>query len=271
MDCKEFQEYVSALVDNQIDELKRIEAEEHLSRCTLCFFDYKIESLVKKIVSFKFHKSPCPEVVKNQIIFSLIAKKSFSEQLLGYIKLILINKYFKISFAIVVLFIPILLLLNPFENPKAKYYNELAAIIYQNNKELRAHNFPEKTIFSSNPTMVLNFISANGISKPKMPKTDWIVLAAGIESYNNYYAAHLLFKCEDDTVYMMECDANKIYESGYLGFFKKIHKDLERQKFVKVDHNGCSIVLRLEDDVLMAFAINSHNHHAFEELIASLE
>ncbi len=271
MDCKEFQEYISALVDNQIDDIKRKEAEEHLSRCALCFFDYKIENLVKKIVSFKFHKSPCPEVLKNQIIFSLVSKRSFSEQLLGYIKLLLANKYLKTSLAIGVLLIAAILLIKPSENGNEKYYSELATVIYQNCKELKNHNYPEKTIFTTNPVIVQNFISANGISNPKMPKTDWVVLAAGIENYDEYYAAHLLFKCEEDTVYMMECDVDKLYKSGYLHFFKEIHNDLEKQKFVKIDYNDFSIVFRLEDNVLMAFSINSNNQHAFEELIASLD
>lgn len=271
MDCKEFQEYISPLVDNQIDEQKRKEAEEHLNKCTSCFFDYKIELLVKRIVSFRFQKSVCPEVVKNQIIFSLVSKRSLHEQVVNYLRLIFVNKYLKASLAIGVLVIFALLVFNPFSNDKEKYYQEFAAVIYRNCIELRNHNFPEKTIFSSNLSTVMNFISANGVSNPKVPKTDWTVLAAGMENYNDYYAAHLLFKCEDDTVYLMECNVDKIYQSSYLNIFERIHKDLIKNKYVKLNHNDCLIVLRIEGDLLMAYAMKADNLHPWEELVASLE
>lgn len=271
MDCKEFQEYISPLVDDQIDDLKRNEAENHLSNCISCCFDFKIEKITKNIVNSRFQKSTCPEFLKNQIILNLVSQRSFFEQAINYIKDLLNKKYFRISFALSVLVLAFLLVFNPFEDQKEKYYQEFASIIYQNCKELRNHKFPEKTIISSNPEVVLKFISANGISNPKMPRTGWMIVAAGIESYNDYNAAHLLFKCEQDTIYMMECELEKVYKSGYLSFVKKIHKDLEQQKFVKVDHEGCSIIFRVENGVLMAFAMSSDNRDSYEELIASLD
>ncbi len=222
-------------------------------------------------MSFRFQKIRLSRGCKNQIIFSLVSKRSFSEQLSNFLRLIFINKYFKTAFALVIILILTLLVFNPFTDAEEKYYQEFAAVIYQNCKELRNHNFPEKTIFTTNSSRVINFLSANGILNPKMPKTDWKVLAAGIENYNNYYAAHLLFKCEEDTVYLMECDVDKIYHSGYLNFFEKIHKDLSKQKFVKLKHQDCLIILRIEDGLLMAYAMNSNNLHSFEELIASLD
>lgn len=269
MDCKEFQKYISSLVDDQIDEQKRTEAEEHLNKCPSCYFDYKIESLVKKIVSLRFHKSTCPEVIKNQIIFKLAKKTNFSTSLVEQLRSLIKSKIIRLSFAFGVLIIFSIFYFDLFKSNNENYYQRFASVVYQNCQELRKHNFPEKSIFSSNPEIVMNFISANGISKPVMPKTDWLVLAAGIESYNDYHAAHILFKCEDDTVYMMECEIDRLKHSGYLEFFDKIHQDLKKKKFVKVGYNNCLIVFRLEENVLTAFAMNSEN--PFEELIASLE
>ncbi|MCX8056435.1 MAG: zf-HC2 domain-containing protein [Ignavibacteria bacterium] len=271
MDCKEFQEYISPYVDNQIDSVKKNEIEEHLKICSSCFFDFKVESLAKRIVTFRFQKATCPEAIRNQIIFNLASQRSFSSKVINYIKVLFANKTIRYAIAFGVLLIGFLIFYNPFENQKEKYYYELAKIVYQNCKEIRNHNFPEKTIFASSHDVVMNFISSNGIKNPKMPKTQWSIIAAGIENYQNYQAAHLLFKCENDTIYMMECEMDKISHSGYLNFVKEIHKDLAKKKFFKVDHEGCSIILRLENGVLMAFAMSSDNKHSMNELIASLD
>lgn len=270
MDCKEFQEYISPLVDNQIDETKKIEAEEHIKVCPSCYFDFKVESSIKNLVSERYQRATCPEYLKNQIILTLASQPSFIELFIESIKNLFARKYIRFSFALGVLLIVFFIFYNPFERTE-KYYNELASLVYQNCLELRNHKFPEKTIFASNPEVVMNFISANGIQNPKMPKTDWKILAAGIESYNDYRAAHFLFQCEKDTVYMMECELENIYKTGYLSYIKKIHKDLANKKFVKVDHGNCSIILRMENGILMAFAMSADNKHSFEELIASLD
>lgn len=271
MDCKEFQEYISPLVDNQIDEIKKIEAEKHIKLCPSCYFDFKVESSIKNLVAKRFQRASCPEYLKNQIILRLAHQPTITERLIESLKNIFASKYFRISFALGVILIAFLVLYNPFERNKEKYYNEFASLVYQNCLELRNHKFPEKTIFASNPEVVINFISANGIQNPKMPKTDWKILAAGIESYNDYRAAHFLFQCEKDTVYMMECELENILKTGYLSYIKKIHNDLAKKKFVKVDHGDCWIILRMENGILMAFAMSADNKHSYEELIASLD
>lgn len=272
MDCKEFQQYISPLVDNQIDDTKKLEAEKHLQECFSCFFDFKIESLVKKIVSFKFYKANCPEILKNQIIYSLVAQRRFSERILSNLKLFFFSKYLRFAFAIGLILILSITLFKPFENNnKKKNYKEFAVVVYNNCKELKNHNFPEKTIFTNNNEVVKKFISLNGILTPKMPNTDWKIIAAGIESFDNFHAAHLLFQCEEDTVYLMEFDINKAKYSGYLNFINKIYSDLKDKKFIKLTYSEYLIVLRIEENILMAYAINANNQHPYEELIASLE
>ncbi len=271
MDCKEFQQYISPLVDNQIDENKRIEAEKHLQQCPSCFFDFKIESIVKKIVSFKFVKTACPDVLKKQIVFSLVSQEGFFERLLSYLKIIFFSKYLRLSFAIGLILLLSIIISNPFKKDKEKYYKEFASVVYQNCRELKNHNFPEKTIFTTNHDVVKKFISSNGILTPKMPNTDWSIIAAGIESFDKFHAAHLLFKCEEDTVYLMEFDINKAKYSGYLNFVNEIYSDLKSKKYLELNFYDYIIILRIEENILMAYAINAHNRHPHEELISSLE
>ena len=277
MDCKEFQEYVSAFVDNQIDEQKKHNAQEHIGICQSCFFDYKIETLAKKIVSNKFQKVTCPESLRIKILESLvynknfISQKSFKDQLIELIQNIFTKRKVRLSFAFGLILIFALLIFNPFKSSEEKFYQEFAASVYENCKNLRNHKFPAKTIFTTNPDQVAQFIFSNGIKNPVMPKTDWTVTVAGVEENNSCVLAHLLFKCEEDTVYMMQCEIDALRNTKYYDLFQKIHNDLKQKSFVKVDHGNCSIIFRLENDVLMTYAMSSHNHHAFEELIASLK
>ncbi|MGB9663468.1 MAG: hypothetical protein ACPL25_00920 [Ignavibacteria bacterium] len=271
MDCKKFQEYLSAFVDDQIDEQIKIDAQNHISVCNSCFFDYKIELLVKKVVSTKFRKVSCPEHIKNKIISSLVHRKSPKGKITEIFDSIIQTKKFRISFAIGLIVIISILIFQPFKSPEEKYYQQFAAMVYENCKNLRNHKYPEKTIFTSDNEQAIQFIFANGIKNPVMPKTDWKVAVAGIEEQNNCLLAHFLFKCEVDTVYMMECEVDALRFTNYYDLFQKIHDDLRKKSFVKVDHENCSIIFRLEKNVLMTYAMRSDNHHTFEELIASLE
>lgn len=71
MDCKKFQKFVTPLVDDQIDKEKRKDAQYHLSKCLSCFYDYKIESLIKTIVQTKYIKSCVPNLLESKIFHSL--------------------------------------------------------------------------------------------------------------------------------------------------------------------------------------------------------
>lgn len=54
MECKQFQKIVTPQqVDDQIDKDERKDAQYHLSKCLSCFYDYRIESLIKTIVQTK--------------------------------------------------------------------------------------------------------------------------------------------------------------------------------------------------------------------------
>ncbi len=271
MDCKEFQDYISPLVDDQISEDKKREAEKHIERCPGCYFDFKIESLVKKLVSQKVYKAQCPQYLRNKILLKLTKSESVIYKAKEIFKYLYTRKSFQLTFSIILIIILVLIFDSPFENNKEKYYEELIAVVYNNSKELRSHNFPEKTIFTSDHDLVVNFISANGIKTPRMPKTDWQILAAGIESHDKFASAHLLFECEEDTVYMMEFETTKAKYSVYLNFINKLKKDLAGKKFVKFYHSDCLLIFRLEDEIFEAYAMRANNTHAFEELIASLD
>lgn len=271
MDCKKFQEYLSAFVDDQVDDQIKIDAQNHINVCNSCFFDYKIELLVKKVVSTRFKKISCPEQIKNRIILSLVHKKSLKDKFVEIFDLLINNKKLGISFALGLLAILSVLIYHPFKNPDEKYYAEFAEMIYENCKNLRNHKYPEKTIFASNNEQASQFISANGIENPIMPKTDWQVAVAGIEKQNDCVIAHLLFKCEVDTVYMMECQVDALRSTKFYDLFQKVHNDLRNKSFVKINHENCSIIFRLEKNTLMTYAMRSDNHHSLEELLASLE
>lgn len=271
MNCKEFQDYLSAFVDNQIDNEIKLQAQNHLSICPSCFFDYNVELLVKKVVSEKFKKAVCPDHLRNSIIEKLAYKRSIKDLIFDWLVNILERKSFKISFALGLILIMSFLVFNPFANTEEKYYKEFAAAVYENCKNMRNSRYPDKTIFTSNNETVAQFILSNGIKKPVMPKTDWQVAVASIEEQNNCVLAHFLFKCEVDTVYMMECEVDNLRYSNYSNLFYKIHDDLRKKSFVKVDHKDCSVIFRLENNILTVYAMRSDNHHSFEELIASLE
>ncbi len=267
MDCKQFQEVIPALVDNELNEDEVKEAQAHLKKCFYCFFDYKVESIIKYLVRFRFKKSTCPESLRNQIASQLISQTG--PKLSIYKKIFkLINKS-KIRYAIAVILI----------------FSGISYLLIQSNSEIESilklvhkkynitknHNLPEKTIFTSEHERVKQFLSANGILNPSLPKTDWKILIVGIDNFNNFTLAHFLFQCEDDTVYLMEIDEDKFNQFFQQSAGKIFLEKLKSKKFLRYEYESCLFVFHQDDNKILVYAMDKNNDHALEELVASLK
>lgn len=267
MDCKQFQKVISALVDNELNEDEKKEAQVHLKKCLHCFFDYKVESIIKYLVKFRFKKSTCPESLKNQIASQLVSQT--------YPKLSIYKKIYnlinqpKIRYAI-----PLVLILSGISylliqgNSESELFLKLVHEKYHN---IKNHNFPEKTIFTSDYESVKQFLSANGILNPALPITDWKILIAGVDNFNNLPLAYLLFQCEDDTVYFMEIDDDRFDQLFQQLTGKNFLEKLKTKKFLKYKYESCLIVLHHDNNKILVYTMDKNNEHAFEELVASLE
>lgn len=267
MDCRQFQEVISALVDNELNEDEKKEAQAHLKKCLHCFFDYKVESFIKYLVEFRFKKSTCPESLKNQIATQLISQTAPKVSVYKKIYNLILQSKIRYAIAFILIFSGISYFLinrNSDDMPFVRMIDE-------NYHKIKSHNFPEKTIVISDPETVKQFLSANGILNPSLPKTDWKILSAGVEHYNNFPIAHLLFQCEFDTVYLMEID----YETfEYLSkdlVNKKVYDKIMKNKYISFDHNFCKIIFHYNQNKILIYAMDTNNDHAMEELIASIE
>ncbi|CUU08116.1 anti-sigma factor, TIGR02949 family [Candidatus Thermokryptus mobilis] len=66
MDCRQTREVLSALVDNQIDETTKREAEEHIWRCATCRTEFELEKKTKDLIRTKVKLINIPqELVQN--------------------------------------------------------------------------------------------------------------------------------------------------------------------------------------------------------------
>lgn len=267
MDCKQFQEIISALVDNELNEDEKNEAQAHLKKCLHCFFDYKIESIIKYLVKFRFKKSKCPESLKNQIANQLISQTASKVSVYEKIYNLILQPKIRYAIAFILIFSGIsYFLINQTSDDMP-----FVRMIDENYHKIKSLNLPEKTIFISNPETVKQFLSNNGILNPSLPKTDWKILSAGIEHHNNYPIAHLLFQCEKDTVYLMEIDKETFYKLFKDPVNKKLQDKIKKNKYISYMHHSCIMILHSSGNKILIYAMDKNNDHAMEELIASIE
>lgn len=267
MDCKQFQEVISALVDNELNDDEKKEAKAHLKKCFHCFFDYKVESIIKFIVRFRFKKSTCPESLKNQIASQLISQTETKLSIYEKIFKLIDQPKIRYAIAVILIFSGISYLLIKSNSER----ESILKLIHEKYHSTKNHNLPEKTIFTSEHETVKQFLSGNGILNPSLPKTDWEILIAGIDNFNNFPLAQLLFQCEDDTVYLMEIDEAKFNQFFQQSTGKNFLEKLKSKKFLKYEYESCLIIFHHDNNKILVYAMDKNNDHALEELVASLE
>ncbi len=78
MDCRETREFMSALVDNQIDEQTKQKVEEHIWRCATCRTEFELEKKTKQIIKSNVKLLPVP----NELVTSILTQIKFLQN--GY-------------------------------------------------------------------------------------------------------------------------------------------------------------------------------------------
>ncbi len=68
MDCRQTREVLSALVDNQIDETTKREAEEHIWRCATCRTEFELEKKTKDLIRAKVKLINTPQELIQTIL-----------------------------------------------------------------------------------------------------------------------------------------------------------------------------------------------------------
>jgi len=70
MDCRQTREFMSALVDNEIDEQTKQKVEEHIWRCATCRTEFELEKKTKQIIQSKVKLIPVP----NELIHTILTQ-----------------------------------------------------------------------------------------------------------------------------------------------------------------------------------------------------
>jgi len=68
MDCRETREFMSALVDNQIDDETKRKVEEHIWRCATCRNEFELEKKTKQIIKSNIKLLPVPNELVTTIL-----------------------------------------------------------------------------------------------------------------------------------------------------------------------------------------------------------
>lgn len=274
MDCKEVQEKISPFIDGEISQSEKQALEKHILICNSCFFDFRIESFIKKLVSLKYKREEVPELLTrkiiNQIQFERKSKKSFLYYLTNVFKSYRVG----IAWAMVIMIASLILINRVFLQPtavKEEQPSKMVEIILLNYQKIKSNQFPQSSVFSSNTSDVLKFIQDHGFPNPVLPETDWKLIGAGIEKLESMNIVHFLYECNNDDIYVMEMDVNQFKQKNKSVVLNSLFEQMKNNKYIIIGRDSCKVVVTLKGATLVSHVIRHENKEAFDELIAALE
>ncbi|GEM_PF-3702771 len=274
MNCKEAQEKITPYIDGELSKDQRLDLEKHILSCNSCYYDFRVESFTKKLVTLKYKRSEVPSWLKDKILNQISShrKKKFNP----FSYLIDLSKSYRVEFAWAVIIIVLSLFLVDRILMKSTPIKEeqpakMMEMILHNYQKIRSNQFPQSSIFTSNTNHVKEFIISHGFNDLVIPETSWKLVGAGIEKFNDMKVVHFLFKCNDNDVYVMEMDVNEFRQKYNSVVMNSLFEQMKNTKYTIIGRDSCKVVMTMKGSTLVSHVIRHENKEAFEELIAALE
>ncbi|MBU2446907.1 MAG: zf-HC2 domain-containing protein [Bacteroidetes bacterium] len=271
INCKDFHDKVTPFIDSELEKEKRTEVEEHAGRCTDCNKDLVIEKRVKKVVHDKTPLEKTPFELRYKIIKRLSNRLIFF-RIKKFVIWLFKRPIMSIAAAAILIFI---IYIGFFRDTSPDFVSEnfnsnvfaQSIISFQNAK---VHRYPSKTILNSDQEVVRQFLAANGFKGPVFPKTNWKLFGAGVNQLNSVTIAHLMYKCDDNIVYIYQAPCNAILREKKLFLPETLLKNVVDNDYNVIETDSCTAVLSIIDGTFMSFVMDKNSEYIVSDLIKSI-
>ena len=272
MKCREIIELISAEIDGKLETEKKPEFHHHLKQCPRCRGEFELEQVTKLFITRRLTRATVPAELKEQILRQTRGKINPSSTRESFIAPILrLPKWHLIpavagSAAIII----ITLLLMPIKKDRfhrAPPNNNIIHQVYNN-----FHGILEGKLIPAvaygDPEFVDTYFRGEiqfPVHLPPMP--DCTLLGTMFSEYANEGTAHLVYKHNNDIIYIYEVALQDLMNTGGLGIPHDILAEaMKGDLYVENRMPDCSLAIWIHDSTLCC----AITHISDRELISYL-
>lgn len=271
MDCHEVKEHISAAVDNRLESDLKNAFEEHIAQCTSCRNEFELERLTKKYIQGTLVRAAAPTAVSRSILSDL-GSAAETETTPSWISRLWSQPRLKPAFAlgIIAILAMVLFVSLPLNTRHLHTSPNDNDIVHQslNNFDAVVAGTLKPQVASSDPAKVKSFFAKTVNYEVEVPHIKKCKLIGGfISSYQGKPLAHLVYKHDNQVVYLYQVDMQTVLEGTSLTLPANAKEELLRTGwYVQSPQPKCSLVMWLIDNTLCTAVADMDK----TELIASL-
>lgn len=255
MNCHEVKEHISFAVDNRLEGTMRADFDTHIASCPGCRNEYELERLTKRFVKKMLHRSSAPSELSGRIV-SHLESYSGEEAAPSLLQWLLAVPRLKPAFILgVIAVIALLLFVSlPLNIRHLHTSPDDDDVIHQslNNYDAILAGTLQPQMASGDYGEVKTFFQ-NRIGYPvRVPKIDRCKqMGALVSQYKGKNLAHLVYKFDDQVVYLYQVDMGTVLEGTALTIPANAREELLKTGwYVETPHPNCSIVMWVVDNTL---------------------
>lgn len=184
MNCREFQELVSAAVDLRLTDIEQESFKQHSIQCSLCRKEYEADAATKQFVTGRLHRVQAPRELSFRV--SELVKSDHSSGETSWVKGVIRRPLVKPAIGFAFAFIAVLFLLRGSTGTNSSTQAALVAndVIFQSLRNHRALMEGEikPQLTSSEPSQLASLFSGITDYSVHMPKMKNCQLIGGVQN-----------------------------------------------------------------------------------------
>lgn len=256
MNCKEFQELISAAVDLQLTDGEQAAFENHSIRCSLCRFEYEAEAATKLLIRSRAKRVRTPSVVALHISEQIRSEASVGRP--SWVAVLLSRPLVKPAIGFAFAFITVLLLLQDSTHVGSSTQAAFGSndVILQSLMNHRAVLDGEikPQLASSEPAQLASFFSGITDYSVQLPNMKDCILIGGVQNeFAGTKLAHIVYQHGYEVVYIYQTCWATVRKGEKLHLPDDVKEELVRSGwFSATQPDGRSIVLWTRGKTLCA-------------------
>lgn len=247
MDCRSFQELISAAVDHQLTESESAAFAEHGRGCRPCRFEYEAEAATKSVVRLRARRERTPDDVARRVI-GQIGRTGFyggSWRFLEFFR----KPYVKPAFGFALAFVAVILFLkspstnSPISQASLVPNDVILQSLLNHRAVLEGKIKPQ--VVSSEPAQLESLFAQITDYSVHLPHMKNCRLVGGVQNeYDGTKLAHLVYQRDTDIVYVYQTCLATVLKGEKLRIPYQAKEALEHTGwFTESEPDGRTVVL----------------------------
>jgi hypothetical protein len=270
VNCKEFQELISAAVDLQLTDGELAAFKDHSAKCSPCRFEFEAETATKLVVQSRARRVRTPPHIALQIVEQL-RRERFGERT-SWLTEFLGRPLVKPAFGFALAFVAVLLLLRGSTNngpvTQAGFGSNDVVLQSLMNYCAVVDGEIKPQLASSEPAKLANFFAGITDYSVHLPKMRDCRLVGGVQNeFAGTKLAHIMYQHDNDIVYIYQACWSTVMKGEKLCLSDEAKDELIRTGwFSATQPDGRTVVLWKKGRALCAAVARMNK----EDLIACL-